>query len=107
MPEFLANLNAKIYYLTFLRTLRHYSISSLHGNGFGKIAREVDVESLANSEPIGDELERDDVEKTLETVNSLGHLNLLGLCGREFGIVGIADDNGATATGNDLLIGVQ
>jgi hypothetical protein len=73
----------------------------LDSNRLGQVAREVDVQALSNSEPVCDQLQRNDVQETLQAVDSLWHLNSLGLGWWEFGIVLIADDNGSSFTGND------
>lgn len=73
----------------------------LDGDRLSQIAREIDIKALEDGEPVSDKLKRNDVEKTLETVDSLGDLNLLGLGGLELLVSGVADDNGLTATGND------
>jgi hypothetical protein len=73
----------------------------LDGDGLGKVAREVDIKAFQHSQPVCDELERDDVEDTLEDVDGLGNLNLESLAGLEFGIVRVADDDGLAATSND------
>ncbi|CAF3449092.1 unnamed protein product [Fusarium graminearum] len=81
--------------------------SLLDGDRLGQVTREVNVETLENSEPVGNELERNDVEETLEDVNGLGDLDLLGLGSLELLIVGVADDDGLTTTSNNLLVGVE
>lgn len=81
--------------------------SLLDGDRLGQVTREVNVETLENSEPVGNELERNDVEETLEDVNCLGDLDLLGLGSLELLIVGVADDDGLTTTSNNLLVGVE
>ena len=52
-------------------------------------------------------MQRNDVDETLENVDVLGHLNLVRLVGRELGVVLVADDDWSSATGNDLLVGVE
>ena len=63
------------------------------GNGLGQVTWEIDVETFGNSKPVGHELERNDVEKTLQTVDSLWNLDLLGLTGLELFVVRVTDDN--------------
>jgi len=46
-------------------------------------------------------LERDDVQETLQAVDSLGDFDLLSLTSLELLIVGIADDNWLARTSND------
>lgn len=73
----------------------------LDSDRLGKVAREVDVEALHDSKPVGDELKRNDVEDTLEDVNGLGDLDLESLAGLELLIVRVADDDGLATTSND------
>lgn len=73
----------------------------LDSHRLGQVAREIHVEALEDSEPVGDELQRNDVEETLEAVHSLGDLNLLGLGCLKLLVAGVADDNGLAASGND------
>jgi len=73
----------------------------LHSHRLGEISREIDIESFANSQPVGDELERDDVQETLKTVDRLGDLNLLRFLGGEFAIIWVADDDRSSTTSND------
>jgi hypothetical protein len=73
----------------------------LDGDRLGKVSREIDVETLQDSKPVGNELERDNVEKTLEDVDSLGNLNLLSLVGLELVVVGVADNDRLATTSSD------
>lgn len=73
----------------------------LDSDGLSEVPREVNVQILSNREPVGDELQRNDVEETLENVDGLGDLNLLASLVRESLITLIADNNGTTAAGND------
>lgn len=73
----------------------------LDGDRLGQVAREVHVEALEDSEPVGNQLQRDDVEEALEAVNRLGDLNLLGVGGLELLVARVADDNGLAASRND------
>lgn len=75
----------------------------LHGHRLGQVTREVNIETRADSKPISNELQRDNIEKTLEAVGSLGDFDLLGLSRREFRIVVVADDNRTTSSGDDYL----
>ena len=74
---------------------------SLYGDRLGQVPGEVDVQTLHDGQPVGNELERDDVEDTLETVNRLGYLNFQGLAGLEFVIVDVADDDGLATTSSN------
>jgi hypothetical protein len=82
-------------------------ISLLDSDRLGQVTGEVNVETLENSEPVGNELKRDDVEETLKNVDGLRDLDLLGLGRLKLLIVGVADDDGLTTASNDLLVGVQ
>ncbi|KAG9527140.1 isomerising glucosamine-fructose-6-phosphate aminotransferase, partial [Aureobasidium melanogenum] len=73
----------------------------------GQVSGEVDVQTLSNSKPVGHELERNDVEQTLQDIDSLGYLNLVGLVARELGVVLAANDDRATLASNDLLVCVE
>ncbi|KAI6754186.1 hypothetical protein HG530_012700 [Fusarium avenaceum] len=81
--------------------------SLLDSDRLGQVTREINVETLKNGEPVGNELKRDDVEETLKNVDGLGDLDLLGLGRLELLIVGVADDDGLTTTSNNLLVGVE
>ena len=67
----------------------------------GQVTGEVNVEALEHGEPVGNELQRDDVEDALQDINRLGDLDCLRLVGGELLIPGIADDDGLAAAGND------
>ena len=82
-------------------------ISLLDSDRLGQVTGEVNVETLENSEPVGNELKRDDVEETLKNVDGLRDLDLLGLRSLELLIVGVADDDGLTTASNNLLVGVE
>lgn len=73
----------------------------LDGDRLGKVAREVDVETLQDGEPVGNQLEGDDVQETLENVDRLGDLDLQSLAGLELVVARVADDNGLAITSND------
>lgn len=73
----------------------------LDSDRLGQVAREVDVQALSNGEPVGNQLQRNDVQETLQAVNGLWHLDPLCLGWRELGIVLVADDNRSSLTGND------
>jgi hypothetical protein len=62
---------------------------------------EIDVEVLSDSHPVGHQLQRNDIEKTLQTVDGLGQLNLLAGLVPELLIVLVADNDRPTATGNN------
>lgn len=73
----------------------------LDSDRLGQVAREIDVEALENSQPVGDELQRDDVEKALEGIDGLGDLDLLGVGGVELLVRRVADNDGLAATSDD------
>ena len=79
----------------------------LHRNTLGQVPREIDIEALSNRKPVGHQLQGNDVKQTLERIHGLGHLNFIGLLTGEFRVILVADDNGTTFTGNDLLVGVE
>ena len=45
----------------------------------GQVTGEVDIESFLDSKPVGDELEWNNVKQTLENVDGLWDLDLLGV----------------------------
>ena len=73
----------------------------LHSDRLGEIAREINIEAFTDSEPVGNQLQWDDVEKTLETINSLGDLDLFCLGGGKLGVIVVADNDRTTTSGND------
>ena len=73
----------------------------------GKVTWEVDVQTFRNSEPVGHELKRDDVDQTLQAVDGLWNLDLVGLVTWELGVTGVADDDWPTLASNDLLVCVE
>jgi hypothetical protein len=79
----------------------------LNSNRLGQVPGEVDVQALSNSNPVGHELERNDIEQTLEKLVSVRDLNLVGLLAGELHVVLVADDNGTSLASDDLLVGVE
>jgi len=79
----------------------------LDSDTLGQVSGEVDVQALSNGQPVGHELKRNDVEQTLQNINGLGNLNLVGLVTRELAVALAANDNGAALASNDLLVSVQ
>lgn len=73
----------------------------LNGDRLCQVTWEVDIQTLGDGEPVCHQLERDDVEKTLEAVDRLWDLNLLGFAIGKLLIVGVADDNWLSGAGND------
>lgn len=69
-----------------------------------QVAREIYIKTLGNSKPVGDELQWDNIEETLQTVHRLGNLDPLGLGGREFFVIRVANDNWAATTCNHFMV---
>lgn len=89
-----------------LQSARHHS-NLLDGDRLGQVSGEIHVQSFSNRKPVGHELERNDVEETLQNVNLLRDLDLVRLVARELLVVSVANDDWATLAGNDLLVGVE
>lgn len=85
-------------------TFQGYCIHLLHRDRLGQVAGEIDVQALGDGEPIGHQLERNDVQETLQAVDCLGDLDLLGLAILEFFVVGVADDDWLAAASNDWKV---
>ncbi|RYC53571.1 hypothetical protein CHU98_g12638, partial [Xylaria longipes] len=66
-----------------------------------RISREVNVQTLHDGQPVRYQLERDDVQEALKTVDSSRDFYLLGLAGLELLISGIANHNGLTTTSSN------
>lgn len=75
-------------------------LSLFNGYRLRKVARKIDVEAFPNGEPVCNQLQWNNVEKSLEAVHGLGNLDLLRLGRRELGIAVVTDHNGATTPGN-------
>ena len=73
----------------------------LHSHRLGQVTREINVETLGDCKPVGNQLEWDDVEQTLQSVDGLGDLDPLRLLRRELRVTGVADDNWSTPTSDD------
>lgn len=67
----------------------------------GEVTREIDVQALENCQPVGNELQRKNVEDALKSVHGLGDLNLLSLRRLEFLIICVADDNWLASASNN------
>ena len=74
---------------------------SLDSHRLGEISWEVNVQALRDSKPIGHELQGNDVDETLQHVDSRRDHDTLGLICWELWVVGIADDDGSAGAGND------
>lgn len=81
--------------------IRANSLHLLDSHRLRQIAGEVDVDTLGNSKVVCHELERDDIQETLQSIDSLRDLNSLDLVSREFVVAFVADDDRTTATGDD------
>lgn len=68
-----------------------------------QVTREVYVKTLGNRKPVGDELQRDNIEETLQTVHCLGNLDPLSLGRWEFFVVRVANDNRAATARNHYI----
>ena len=84
-----------------------YSCHLLDRHALGQVTRKVDVETLCNGEPVGHELERDDIEQALEDIDCLWDLDLVRLIGGELGVLLVADDDWAALARNHLLVCVE
>ena len=73
----------------------------LDSNRLGQVTGEVDVQTLHDSEPVGNELQRNDVQETLQAVDGLGNLDLLRQVGLELFITGVADNDRLATTCNN------
>ena len=75
--------------------------SLLDCHRLGQIPGEVHVKTLRDSQPVGNQLQRYDIEKSLENIASLRNHNALSLVGRELWVILIADDNWSAGSSND------
>ena len=73
----------------------------LHSDRLREVAREINIKTFTDGEPVSNQLQWDNVEKTLEAINSLGDLDLFCLGGRKLGVIVIADNDWTTTSGND------
>ena len=73
----------------------------LDSDRLGQVTREVDVEALEDSQPVGDQLERNDVEDALQDVDGLGDLDPLAVGVLELLVVLVADDDWPATTSSD------
>jgi hypothetical protein len=82
-------------------------LTLLDRDTLGQIPGEIDVQSLTDGQPVCHELQRNDVDQALKTVNLLGHFDLVRLGRREFGVALVADDDGTALASNHLLISIE
>lgn len=75
--------------------------SLLDSDRLGQVSREVNVETLKNGQPVGNQLQGNDVENALQAVNSLGDLDLESVRVLELLVTRVADDDGLAASSND------
>jgi len=73
--------------------------------GYAQVAREVDVASIPDSQVVAEELERNDVQQTLQAVDSLGDTNGAGRR-RDGFITLVAEHNRLGLARGDLSKGV-
>lgn len=73
----------------------------LDSHRLGQVPREVDVQTRTDGQPVGNQLQRNDVQQTLQAVDRLRHFDLLRLRSRELRVILVANDNWPTATSND------
>jgi hypothetical protein len=73
----------------------------------GQVPGEIDVQSLADGQPVRHQLQRNDVDQALKTVDLLGHFNLVRLGRRELSVALVANDDGTALASNHLLIGIE
>jgi hypothetical protein len=79
----------------------------LDSDRLGQVTGHIDVDSLGNGHPVGHELQRNDIDQTLQAVDIAGNLDLVSLVTWELGVVLVANDDGPSAAGNDLLVSVE
>lgn len=72
----------------------------LHRHRFGQVSWEIHVEPFADSKPVGDQLERNHVQQTLQAIYRLGYLNSVRFLSGELRVVRIAEDNWAAFAGD-------
>lgn len=70
----------------------------------GQVSGEVNVQTLPNGKPVRNQLQRNYVQQTLETIYGLRHNDLLSLRSRKLGVILVADDDGATTAGDDCML---
>jgi hypothetical protein len=69
--------------------------------GSAQVSGEIDVEALVDSQMIAEQLQGDDVEQTLETVDCLRHADSLDILCDAF-VIFVAYDNGMCLAGSNL-----
>lgn len=73
----------------------------LHSHTLCQVSWEVNVEVFCDGEPVGDELQRNDVEDALQAVDRLGDLDLFAVLVLKLFVALVANDNRAASTCND------
>ena len=66
-----------------------------------QIPWEVNIKSILDSQVVTEQLQGDDIQQALQTIDSLGHANGLGALGDTL-VVCIADDDGLCLSSGDL-----
>lgn len=74
----------------------------LDSDGLGEVSGEINIDALEDSKVVREELERDDVDQTLQAVDGLGDTDGLVVLD-EAVITAVANDDGLTLAGRDLL----
>lgn len=70
----------------------------LDSHRLGQVTGEVNVETLHDRQPVGNQLQGNDVQEALQDVNRLGDLDSLCLAALELVIPTVADDNRLATT---------
>lgn len=70
----------------------------LDGHRLGQVTGEVNVETLHDRQPVGNQLQGNDIQETLQDVDRLGDLDRLSLAAAEFVISRVADDDRLATT---------
>lgn len=68
-----------------------------------QVPGEVNVEAVLHSEVVAEQLKRDDVEQSLETINRLGHTNRLAAL-RDIQVVLVANDDRLSLASRNLRV---
>lgn len=70
----------------------------LDGHRLGQVTGEVNVKTLHDRQPVGNQLQGNDVQETLQDVDRLGDLDGLCLAAAELVVPSVADDNRLATT---------
>lgn len=83
-----------------------FSTSLFHSDRLCQISWEVNVNACCTCQMVWNKLQGNDVQETLQTIDRFWDLNLLSQTSLEFFVVGIADNDWFTWTGNDYFSSV-